>query len=87
MTTQLTNRREGGSTSCHSSSRKLRAFAKKELVTVRAAQELLGAPTIGRGSTQPRGGGIGLQRSQIILLYFFCTVHNNQHISKLGRGL
>jgi hypothetical protein len=32
---------------------------------VRAAKELLGALTIGRGSAQPRGGGGGSQRSLI----------------------
>jgi hypothetical protein len=31
---------------------------------VRAAPELLGAPTIGRGSAQPEGGGEGSPRSQ-----------------------
>ncbi len=34
---------------------------------MRAAQELLGAPTIGGGSAQPWGGGGGNQRSQISL--------------------
>jgi hypothetical protein len=37
--------------------RKLRAYTKKELETVRAAPELLGAPTIGGGSARPGGGG------------------------------
>jgi hypothetical protein len=32
---------------------------------VRAAQKLLGVPTIGRGSAQAGGGGGGSQRSQI----------------------
>ncbi len=36
---------------------KLRAYTYKELETVRAAPELLGAPTIGRGSARPWGGG------------------------------
>ncbi len=35
--------------SCRSCSRKLRAFTYKELKTLRAAQELLGAPTVGEG--------------------------------------
>jgi hypothetical protein len=34
---------------------------------MRAAQELLGAPTIGKGSARPEGGGGGSQRSQISL--------------------
>ncbi len=34
---------------------------------VRLIQELFGAPTIGRGSAQPGGGGGGSQRSQIRL--------------------
>jgi hypothetical protein len=50
MTSQLTKRREGVSTSCLGRSRKLRAFTYKELETVRVAQELLGVPTIGWGS-------------------------------------
>jgi hypothetical protein len=32
---------------------------------VRAAQKLLGAPTIGVGSARARGGGGGSQRSQM----------------------
>jgi hypothetical protein len=36
---------------------KLRAYTWKELETVRAAPELLGVPTIGRGSARPGGGG------------------------------
>jgi hypothetical protein len=43
--------------SCRSRSRKLRAYTKKELETVRAAPELLGARTMGGGSARPRGGG------------------------------
>jgi hypothetical protein len=31
---------------------------------MRTTQELLGAPTIGRGNAQPGGGGGGSQRSQ-----------------------
>jgi hypothetical protein len=50
MTSQATNRREGGSTSRHGHSRKLRAYTKKEIETVRAAPELLGGPAIGGGS-------------------------------------
>ncbi len=34
---------------------------------MRVAQELLGAPTIGRGSAQPGGGGGGSQRSELTL--------------------
>jgi hypothetical protein len=67
MTSQVTNRREGVSTSCCGRSRKLRTFTKKELETVRVAQELLGGPTIGGGSAQWGGGGGGSQRSQISL--------------------
>ncbi len=55
MTYQATNRREGVSMSCHGRSRKLHAFTDKELDVMRAAQELLGAPTIGRGSARPGG--------------------------------
>jgi hypothetical protein len=40
MTSQATNRRKGGLTSCHSSSQKLRAFSEKELETMKAAQKL-----------------------------------------------
>jgi hypothetical protein len=40
-------------------SRKLRAFIKKELETVKAANKLLGAPTIGGGSAWAGGGGGG----------------------------
>jgi hypothetical protein len=65
MTSQVTNRREGGSTSYCGCSRKLRAFTKKELEIARAAQELLGAPTISDGSARPGGGGVGSQRRQI----------------------
>jgi hypothetical protein len=50
MTSQVTNRREGGSTSYRGRSRKLRAYTYNELETMRAAPELLGAPTIGRGT-------------------------------------
>jgi hypothetical protein len=46
---------------------KLCALIEKELETARAAQELLGAPTIGKGCAQPGGGGGGSQRSQINL--------------------
>ncbi len=44
-------------------SRKLRACTEKELETVRAAPELLGAPTMGRGSAWPGGGGEESYRS------------------------
>jgi hypothetical protein len=50
--------------SCCSHSLKLRAFTKKELETVRGAQELLGAPTIGGGSAPPERVGGGSQRCQ-----------------------
>ncbi len=52
MTPHATNRREGGLTSCHGCSRK-------------AAQKLLGAPTIGRRSGRAVGGGGGSERRQI----------------------
>jgi hypothetical protein len=48
-------------------SQKLCTFTSKELQTVRAAQELLGAPTIGGGSASPGGGGGGSQKKQISL--------------------
>ncbi len=67
MTSQATNRREGGSTSCRGRSRKLQAYTQKELETVRGAPELLGAPTTGGGSTRPGGGGGESHRSQISL--------------------
>jgi hypothetical protein len=65
MISQRTNRREGGSTSCPSHSRKLRTYIEKELETMWAAPELLGAPTIGGGSARSGGGGGGGHRSQI----------------------
>jgi hypothetical protein len=65
MTSQATNLREGGLSSCCGRSHKLHAFTWKELDTVRAAQKLLGALTIGRGSARTGGGGGGSQRSQI----------------------
>ncbi len=49
MTSQATNRRQGVSMSWRGRSRKLHAFIQKELETVRVAQELLGATTIGGG--------------------------------------
>jgi hypothetical protein len=55
MTPQVTNRREGGFMSCCGRSLKLRAFTWKELETVRAAQKLLGAPTISREECSGRG--------------------------------
>jgi hypothetical protein len=51
--------------SCPGCSQKLRTYTKKELETMWAAPELLGAPTIGRGSARPRDGGGGVHRSQI----------------------
>jgi hypothetical protein len=65
MTSQVTNSREVGFTSCCGRSQKLCAFTSKELETVRVAQKLLGAPTIGGGSAWAGGGGGGSQRSQI----------------------
>jgi hypothetical protein len=47
--------------------RKLRTYTYKELETVRAAPELLGAPTTGGGSARPRGGGGEIPRSHINL--------------------
>ncbi len=69
MTSQVTNRREGGSTSCSGHSQKLPTYTLKELETVWAAPELLGAPTIGGWSDRAgaRGGGRGGFRSQISL--------------------
>jgi hypothetical protein len=52
---QVTNRRGVGSMSCCGHSQKLRAFTRKELETLRVAQELLGTLTIGRGSAWPGG--------------------------------
>jgi hypothetical protein len=49
MTSQATNRREGGSMSCRGCSRKLQACT----TTVRVAPELLGVPTIGGGVPSP----------------------------------
>jgi hypothetical protein len=46
---------------------RLRAYTYKELETVRAAPELLGAPTTGGGSARPRGGGGEIPRSHINL--------------------
>jgi hypothetical protein len=54
MTPQVTNRTEGGLMSCHGCSWKLHTFTKKELETVKAAQKLLGALTIGKGSARQR---------------------------------
>ncbi len=46
---------------------RLRAYTKKELETVRAAPELLGAPTTGGGSARPRGDGGEIHGSHISL--------------------
>ncbi len=46
---------------------KLRAYTQKEIESVRAAPELLGAPTTGGGSARPRGGGGEIPRSHIYL--------------------
>jgi hypothetical protein len=74
MTSQATNRKEGGSMSCCGRSGKLRYIYIYIIIyniyifkTVRVAQELLGALTIGGGNTQPGAGGGGSQRSQISL--------------------
>jgi hypothetical protein len=53
--------------SCRGRSWKLRICTYKELETVRAAPELLGALTIGGGSIRPGGGVGGSPRSQISL--------------------
>jgi hypothetical protein len=44
MTPQVTNRKEGGLTSCRGCSRQFSAFTQKELEAVREAQKLIGAP-------------------------------------------
>jgi hypothetical protein len=67
MTCQVTNRREGGSASCPGHSQKLLTYTSKELETEWAAPKLLGAPPIGGGSSQSRGGGWEGNRSQISL--------------------
>jgi hypothetical protein len=59
MTSQATNRREGGSRSCCCRSQKLHAFTEKELETVRAAQEL---PIIGVGGVP--GQGVVVKRAK-----------------------
>jgi hypothetical protein len=59
MTPQVTNRRKKELTSCHGRSRQFQAFTEKQLETMRAAQKLLGSPTIGPGSAQACGGGGG----------------------------
>ncbi len=65
MTSQVTNRREGGFKSCRARNRKLYAFTQKELDTVRMAQKLLGAPPICGGCAWAGRGCGGSQRSQI----------------------
>jgi hypothetical protein len=67
MTSQATDMREEGSTSCSGRSRKLLTYTENELETVWAAPELLGAPTMGEGSARAGGGGRGGLRSQISL--------------------
>jgi hypothetical protein len=44
-----TNRRDGGVMSCCGHSRKLRVYTQKELETVKAAQNMLGALAVGGG--------------------------------------
>jgi hypothetical protein len=58
---------------CHATAvvGKLRAYTKKELESVRAHPELLGAPTIGGGSARPWGGGREV-------IYTFTAVRNSQ---------
>jgi hypothetical protein len=53
MTSQATNRREGGSASFPGHSWKLPTYTYKELETAWAAPELLGVPTIGGGVPGP----------------------------------
>ncbi len=57
---------------------KLRAHTYKELETVQAAPELLGAPTIGRWSARPWGGG-----GEVI--YTLTAIQNSQKQQKNGR--
>ncbi len=61
MISRGNSRREGGFTSSRVRSWKLRAFTQKELETVWAVQELLGALTIGGGSAWAVGGGGGVK--------------------------
>ncbi len=67
MTSQATNRREGGSTSCPGRSRKLRTYTLKELETMWAAPALLCEQTTGGGSARSEDGDGGGHRSQISL--------------------
>jgi hypothetical protein len=60
MTPQATNKKEGGLTSSCGHIRKLHTFTQKELEIVKAAQELLGAPTIGGGNAWSGVGGVGV---------------------------
>ncbi len=64
--------------SCSGHSWKLRTVTLKELETVRVAQKLLGAPTIGGGSAQAGGSGGGSQRSQI-------RPHATRNVQKLTK--
>ncbi len=61
---------------------KLRAYTKKELETVRAAPELLGAPTIGGGVPGP---GLVVEILFIEVIYTFTAVRNSQKRRKNGR--
>ncbi len=45
--------------SCRGRSRQLYAFTQKELETVKAANKLLGVPTVGGGSAWAGDGGGG----------------------------
>ncbi len=59
---------------------KLRAYTQKELETVRAAPELLGAPTSGGGSARP---GVVVERF-IEVIYTFTAARNSQKRRKTG---
>ncbi len=88
MTSQATNRREGGSMSCPGRSRKLRPYTWKELETVWVAPELLGGLTFGGGSARSGGGGGEGHRSQISLpsrLKYTKTAKNGQFRTHFGK--
>jgi hypothetical protein len=84
MTSQATNRSEGVSKSCRGCSSKLHTSTEKELETAKAAQELLGAPTIGRGKCPAWGwwwgSQISLPRSQE------CTKMYNTFCPKIAKN-
>ncbi len=64
MTPQATNMKEGGLTSCHGCTQKLRAFTQKELETLSVVQNLLSALTNGAGSAWAGGGVEGVKRGK-----------------------